>query len=185
MNLEIRKEYEAEQIKRWKGNRHMVDYCVNKAQVVVKTSKGYLIAIEKPSIKKNFCFGENGYDYNEKQEMAQHARTSVDYFMEENLADIEKTIKELKGENKVAYAQRFNENTNIRHLAILYPWWLLSFPWKYEADNGNLDELTEEDRQLLIQAYEQVKVAFVKRLNTYLKRYGLSKVRAWTYWINA
>lgn len=33
----------------------------------------------------------------------------------------------------------------------------------------------------LIDGYKTVKTAFVKRLNTYLKRYGMSKVEAWSY----
>ena len=31
---------------------------------------------------------------------------------------------------------------------------------------------------------EEVKKAFIKRLNTYLKKYGLSKLHTWTYLVD-
>lgn len=33
----------------------------------------------------------------------------------------------------------------------------------------------------LIAGYEEVKTEFIKRLNSYLKRYGMSKVETWSY----
>ena len=42
-----------------------------------------------------------------------------------------------------------------------------------------------EDVEKIIIAYEDVRSRFAKRLDTYLKRYGLSKVRSWSYWLDA
>ena len=42
--------------------------------------------------------------------------------------------------------------------------------------------MTEEERQTVLSAYKQIREDFEKRLNTYLKRYGLSKIDTWTYW---
>ena len=51
---------------------------------------------------------------------------------------------------------------------------------RYEIES--LPDITERDRAALIEAYKAARENFVKRVNAYLKRYGLSKVRSWTYW---
>lgn len=47
-----------------------------------------------------------------------------------------------------------------------------------------LVEVNKEDRQNLIEKTKEEKAKFVKRLNAYLKRFGLSKVHSWTYIID-
>jgi hypothetical protein len=42
--------------------------------------------------------------------------------------------------------------------------------------------LTEEDVQKIKVALEEEKEKFKKRLVTYLKKYGTSKLKVWTYW---
>ena len=177
MNQEIRKEFQQEQTKVWHGNQRMIDFCMHKAQVVVKT--------EKPSIKKHFCFGESGYDMDEAQASAHVARTSVDYFMEENLEALNDAIEDLKDESKKCYATRSYDDSNIKHLVVIEPHRIPYGPYASEQKMGYMEELTDSDRQALLEAYMKVRDAFSKRLATYLKKYGLSKVRAWTYWRDA
>ena len=45
-------------------------------------------------------------------------------------------------------------------------------------------EATKEDLLLIIEVYKQQIQNFKKRLNTYLKRYGLSKLTTWTYLVD-
>ena len=40
-----------------------------------------------------------------------------------------------------------------------------------------------EDREKLREAYRTERGEFAARLDAYLKRYGLSKVETWTYWL--
>jgi hypothetical protein len=40
------------------------------------------------------------------------------------------------------------------------------------------------NKSRIIEGYEQVFADFVKRLQSYLKRYGLTKLDTWTYWID-
>ena len=42
--------------------------------------------------------------------------------------------------------------------------------------------VSEKDRKLIVEAYQKEKELFSKRLETYIKRYGLSKVNSWSYW---
>jgi hypothetical protein len=45
--------------------------------------------------------------------------------------------------------------------------------------------MTSEQRAEIIKALEWSRGEFEKRLNTYLKRYGTSKIHTWTYWADA
>lgn len=184
MNQETRNQFKEEQTKVWHGNARMINYCMSKAQVVVKTEKGYFIEIDKPSIKKHFCFGESGYDFDEAQECAHVARTSTDYFMEENLQAINDAIADLNNPDKKCYATPSYEGSAIRHLVVIEPY-RIGYWYAYKQKNGLMEELTEKDRETLLEAYMKVREAFSKRLTTYLKKYGLSKVHAWTYWRDA
>ena len=49
----------------------------------------------------------------------------------------------------------------------------------------NYQELEGENLKRVIEGHKIVKAKFEKRLNTYLKKYGLTKVHAWSYWRDA
>ena len=51
--------------------------------------------------------------------------------------------------------------------------------YQAEPENGTL--LTPEEIERVKAGYQEVRQQFVKRLNTYLKKYGLSKLHTWTY----
>ena len=57
----------------------------------------------------------------------------------------------------------------------------------YERMNraNTLTELTESERAAVVAAYETELSKLNKRLDSYLKRYGLSKLKTWTYWQDA
>ena len=74
----------------------MVDYCVNKVAEVAVLPNGELITVDKQTIKKDFCFGESGYDYDDAQAMASYARKSEDYFREKNMAYFNEWLKDLR-----------------------------------------------------------------------------------------
>ena len=45
----------------------------------------------------------------------------------------------------------------------------------------SVKKLSSEDIQVIIDGLEEVSKKFAKRLNTYLKKYGLEKLNVWTY----
>ena len=159
----------------WNGDKEMVDYERKTTAYIYQLENGDLIQLEKPTIEKDFCFGYGycGLDYTEANDMVNYARTNEDYFIEQNLEPINAIISHLK-DKVVKYAIKYTnapENTKIK--VLVYQ--------RYNEDD-NLPLITETDRNGLIKMYEQLKADFTKRLNTYLKRYGLSKIKAWTYW---
>lgn len=171
----------------WKDPK-MVDYCVKKTAHIVELVNGDIVAIEKPSIQKNFCFGysDSRYDtedFDRANDMAEHARNSVDYFMSENLKGINETIDSLEGKGRHNWEWRVaipyygqSKDSKLRSIWCVDIW---------ESRGKEYPLLEGEDLQRVIEGYKVVKADFEKRLNTYLKRYGLSKVNSWSYWQDA
>ena len=60
----------------------------------------------------------------------------------------------------------------------------ICFYWAGNEDDPKtkgLVKLTDGEVQAMINGYEENKKLFKKRLDRYLKRYGLSKINAWSY----
>lgn len=174
----------------WHNDQKMVDYCVKKAGYIVELDNGDILAIEKPSIDKDFCFGysDSRYDtedFDRANDMAHHARTSQEYFLEQNMKGIDEMIARLEGEesNRLVFkvcipysGQPMSSKLKAIHLYNR---------WDQSEYAKRFPELMGADRQKVIEGYKVVKADFEKRLNAYLKRYGLSKVHAWSYWRDA
>lgn len=186
---ELKKLYE-EILKRdvWKKDQHMVDYCVKKSAYIVELENGDIITIEKPSIEKDFCFGysDSRYDtedYDRANDAAHHAATNEEYFISQNLKELNKMIAHLDGTEPSRYdfypcISYYNqpENSALKSLHCYDP---------FDAEAKNLKPLAGADRERVLEGYKIVKVDFEKRLQTYLKRYGLSKINTWSYWRDA
>lgn len=191
---ELKALYTEELKKAW-SNEKMVKHC-SKSTAYVIEHNGELYGIEKPRIETHFCFSY-GYcgmttpeDEDRADRMADHARNSEEYFIKKNLKDIDRWIKNLSeilkemGYNwaegnhpqymiatgKHYYGQ--TEDCILRYYSIVN-----TFDGRNQGDICNDAELVEK----LIAGYEEVKKDFIKRLNTYLKRYGLSKVKSWSF----
>lgn len=180
-NKELIKQYIDEVIAEvWENKESWRDHYKKCIDDVIEI-QGKLIAFAKPNIETNFYFGEHGFDYREVAEEAAEARKSEDFFIKENLSQLDGDkwlVKEGYNHYIGIKYSRSPKDTRIYEL--------LDVPFHdvYSgrfATDGKI-ELTENDVQTLLKAYENQKIRFKKRLKTYLKRYGLSKVRCKTYW---
>lgn len=164
----------------WKDQK-MVDYCVKKTARIVELSDGALICIEKPTIKTRFCFGyhANGYcteEISTADAAAAHAAKSQEYFKNKNLESMDAMLKALEN-SETGIRPRYSgtaEGTKICALVFPEPW---------EPLPPGYRRLLSEDREKLREAYRTERGVFAARLDAYLKRYGLSKVETWTYWL--
>lgn len=162
------------------NNKSMNDYILKSTSEVIKTSKGYLIRFEKPSIKTRFCFGHgcNGISTSEEVKnacnQAQNARTNEQYFLDENLEEINDKIKQYQ-ENDLYYCDT-NIDKSIKYITIE--------KCVYHYNDEHIEKVSKQDKELILNTLKLEKVKFEKRLNTYLKRYGLSKVHSWTYLVD-
>lgn len=174
----------------WRNDQSMIDFCLKKAGYIVELENGDIVVIDKPEIKKDFCFGysDSRYDtedYDRANACADHARNSVDYFIEQNMVEIDNMIALYEGKDadrwvfKVCIPYSGQPRDSKFKSIFMYR------PWDESEYSKQFPVLGDADRQRMIEGYKAVRAAFEKRLNTYLKRYGLSKVHAWSYWQDA
>ena len=130
--------------------------------------------IEKPSIKNRFCFHDEGPNYEFYKELMADEEKLTNYFMAENLAEFDNKIEHVTKDKKPV-------------------WWYTS---EYDKDKIYLDfsiwgghqnetECTEEETKLILEGLRFGRDLFNKRLEAYIKRYGVSKLHTWTYWADA
>ena len=162
------------------GSDSWINYFKKKIDIVVELENGGLYGIEKPSIEKSFCF-DDSYDYDGAARLAADARTNVDAFVRRNLerAGFDKIIESLEnGDDYKIRIMYSNDNEGVIKSVEAVDRYSLG----YNPESESLPDITERDRAALIEAYKAARENFIKRVNAYLKRYGLSKVRSWTYW---
>ena len=172
----------------WRNDSKMLDYMRSNTARVYKTENGYLIAIKKPKIETSFCFGYGFCGVTTQEEQAdayrreEHARTNENYFIEKNTADLRRIIKGLEDkQNEVItyteYSHHGGDDFCVKGFYVIE-----NYRDREHAERlPKMEALSDTDRHGLIQAYKQVLKDFEKRLATYLKRYGLSKLHTWTY----
>lgn len=176
----------------------MIDWCMKEAQTVVKVAE-YLLPIDKRKVEKHFCFGYSdcgqGQDYLTAVMEADKARNSADYFKGQNLKWYREWLDDINGFNALALATTYSKASPIRSLTA-FDWWevldAVGGEARMEDLKGTLVKingreayiLTDADREIVREAYNQAMKAQEKKLDAYLKRYGTSKIRAWTYWLD-
>lgn len=147
---------------------------------LIRLSNGKIVEIEKPKMQTNFCFGYGWVDPNGEEEdaadkMAEYAKKSQEYFIKKNLEQVDKIIERA---NNAGYKGYLWSSGNLIYSVSFMD----EYRRMYARDKG--EELTEEDKTTYINALQACKARFEKRLQTYLKRYGMSKVRTWSYVID-
>lgn len=179
----LKETYRTELEKYW--DAHMVDYLMKNFSYIVEFDNGEILEIDKPSIKKDFCFGHGLYGVSTEEEyqgaaaMAKKAETDTNYFVAKNMEPLNRWIEDLKDDSYEIYTRaHYNKQPEGCHLVALE----FLKPWDKTPEGYR--KLSKKEIQTIIAGYEEVKKTFSKRLNTYLKRYGLTKVNSWTYLVD-
>ena len=194
----LKKEYS----KAWSGK--MLDYCINQLANVAILPNGDIISIDKQSIETSFCFGESGYDFDDAQKMAEYAQTSTEYFKNENMKYFNEWVKDLQEvkDNTSNYFILIRDmhytgqtpDCKLRCLEWVKKWEVLDClggeGYLSDMPGKHIDKLkgriaTPEEIEIILTAYKQARDAHEKKVDAYIKRYGLSKVHSWTYWREA
>lgn len=177
----------------WK-DAGMQEYARKECGYIVELSNRNIICIEKPRIKKDFCFGMGMYgtytddDFNRAENCAENARTNENYFISENLKEITEKINALSeclaGKLECyTYTHYIGQPEN----SLLKGYTITRTASNPEYEPGKWSNMADvqkigiDDIQKIIDGLEVVKERFEKRLHTYLKKYGLSKLNVWTY----
>ena len=165
----------------------MVKYSVDKTSAYMVID-GVIITFDKPKIETRFCFGhgrqiQTGYD--EALSMCDYASTSEAYF----------TTRNIEGTEAASIMKHIDEGCHP-----FEPWLdrshytcqtedckIGAIRWEHRhkrdwCERQGWRRLTDGEIAELYALMGDEQEKFKKRLKTYLKRYGMSKVETWTYW---
>lgn len=150
------------------------DYYNTKNYVgAVKIGEAYYL-IRKPKIENRFCFHDEGPNYDFYCSLMKDKKKLEQYFISENENEFTERLAYVKKElfiitdddNRQVYLS--DNEYDIRKF--------------YVGNQYKFHRATDEERKSIIEALEYGLSELRKRLNTYLKRYGTSKIHTWTYW---
>ena len=159
----------------WKNDTKMQDYIKKTTSNVYKTFDGLYINFSKPTIKKKFCFctGLAGEHEKAAHEELNEAKTNANYFISKNLENIQKEIECLKND---AFFLKPNFHGDTAKNIVCYV--KKDF---CRQDLKIIRKITAQEKDDLISILEIEKDKLLKRLNTYLKKYSLTKLNCWTF----
>ena len=194
-------EYMQEWTKVWQ-DQSMLDYNRKRFSGAVRLTNGGILYFEKPRIDSSFCFHDEGPQYEFYRHMMADRETRLrDYFLHENLDDMDEEIRALECNCRFPegeYHSHYNCKTwyleRCRYTCETAPlrlWQARAWSaydvehetWRYEP--GTYEKMCDEDRLAILEGLKREREKFKKRLQAYLKRYGTSKIRTWTYWADA
>lgn len=183
MNKELKEKF-IEEIKKHWDSPSMQKWCIGELSNGYELQNGFLIEFTKPRIKKNFCFGAgyNGVTTEDEWKHANYmvnvANTSEAYFIKENFNENFENIERILNSDEKIYFLHYDRSYgDVSHLKT-EKYMLL---YATEKEKSIAIQLPKIDIEGLKTVLEEEKQKFQKRLNTYLKKYGLSKVNSWSY----
>lgn len=170
---DIRKEY----IKVWTTEKgiceQMVDYCMKKIALCLKTEDGYFYILEKKKLNTEFFVSEgSNRDIDEALTICKEIKTKEDFFIQENLRNINFLINEIKNNKNNLFFAAMYKNSKIVTITTT----------KYDVLNNENRKLTTDEEIEVLKICEKFKEMQTKKINSYLKRFGLSKIKVNTYW---
>jgi hypothetical protein len=184
-------ELKAEFAKVWKKDTKMIDYSLKSHSVGIKLSNGKFITFDKPYIDTEFWIGESdcgqGLSHDEAQNVVSNIKSNFEkYFLDKNMSSINNLLKKANDETYNFYTVRQYDEIDNNFVCF----YLLNSECGYEYNRlrkfgKDFQKVTNEDDIALIKWAIQLQATrFEKRLHTYLKRYGTSKLRCSTYWVD-
>jgi hypothetical protein len=165
----------------------MVKYCVNKTSAYLVID-GAIVTFDKPNIQTRFCYGygiQIQTDYEDAGKMADYARRDFGYFIERNMdgTDAAWQMEYIQEdchpcEPWLDPSHYTSQTDDCKLGAVRWEHWDKR-DW---CERQGWRRLTDDELAAYYAVLYEEQVKFLKRLKTYLKRYGLSKVETWTYW---
>lgn len=164
-------------LEEWAEGQRDPDYIMKAYESAVKLADG-IVLFDRPKIETKFCFRDEGPDYEFYKECSANKDVLQDYFIRENMD--QQRIAE-PDEGKDMYIVNYGGNRTGREY-VRFCRWPEDLNLRRE---DTFRKATDEERRVYLAELGRVRKAFRKRLDTYLKKYGVSKLHIWSYWANA
>ena len=126
---------------------------------------------QKPRIENDFCFRDEGPEYDYYKELCNNKKLLEEHFIAHNMEQ----VREPK-EGEKMYIIKDSWSTDSR----VYIRWV-DYPFG-AANDQIVREATEREEQEYRLQLRAVRAEFGKRIDKYLKRFGTSKLNIWSYW---
>ena len=154
-------------------NPKMVDYFLKGVSGFVTFENGFIHLFYKKSIKTSFCFG---YGYGITFEEANAERKKLNEKENFIASNMENTYKLYDDAIKIKLYACRKGNSNLCTLE--------KEEYALSHDDKEHYVLTAKDKEMLEKELNHQKEMFLKRLETYWKKYGSSKLKTWTYLVD-
>lgn len=180
-------------------SQSMQEYCISEADEIVTLENGIFFVIEKQKIKTDFCFGYSlsrydSEDYHRANRCVNNAYENQEYFVRENLRHYRQILEKISDDSFIPVLRNHynaRETSSLKSLDFIRCW-----DWEMKLRQQSAEEivsenntanrqyylLTKSDIDVVKTAYEYAMARQEKKVRAYLKRYGLSKIHAWSYW---
>lgn len=157
------------------GNDRMNEYVQKTLANVVRLTNGMLCGYDKPSIETRFCFHDEGPDYEFYKELRSDKEHLKSYFLSQNARGLDEVI------------EAFEENDNKIPCIYDYKNGLCkpSYCWWGDMRDNEYVQVPDEDKKIILEMLYEIRKDFIKRLETWWKKYGAEKLNMWTYWADA
>lgn len=181
--------------KEWIAENFSSAYTDKDFAVVVKLSGGEYVAIGRTELKTEFWHHDEGPGYEEHCRITDNEQSMRDYFLSENLSDLQDIIDWLNNKQTRGYKRYlWLINSNKGDIGA---WHLDRSQVNPEATNaiecldtyerglynqGLYKKLSQDDKERLITGFKLAMEKREKRCKTWLKRYGVNKLSFRTYW---
>lgn len=135
---------------------------------------GHYHLIDKPTIENRFCFHDEGPNYEFYKTLCSDDKKMEQYFIDRNESEFTGKLERIENGELV----RVKDSDYMNQCEVY-----IGSSWSYRDDDAR--EVTDEEKKLIVEGLKYGLAQFRKRLDAYLKRYGISKLHTWTYWADA
>ena len=149
--------------------REDLEYYKSRFATGIRFPEGVYL-FQKPRIENDFCFRDEGPEYDYYKELCNDKKLLEEHFIAHNM---EQVREPKEGENMYIIKDTWSTDGQIYIRWANYP---------YSADDQIVREATEREEQEYRLQLRAVRAEFGKRIDKYLKRFGTSKLHIWSYW---
>ena len=126
---------------------------------------------QKPRIENDFCFRDEGPEYDYYKELCNDKKLLEEHFIAHNMEQVREPE-----EGETMYIIKDSWSTDGQ----VYIRWS-NYPY-IPANDQTVREATEREEQEYRLQLRAVRAEFGKRIDRYLKRFGTTKLHIWSYW---
>lgn len=183
-------EFKKRVLKAEDNSQDWLNYWLKGTSELMMADCGVILRFEKEKIKVDFCWHDEGPDYEEYKRLHSDDEAMREYFINANLREYDEQIEGLTsrknrwGEPQVIVLYERDTcshgkcgwGTGFRMMS------KCQFQQEQNDSRCTVHQLTENDIVKALALVKSERAKMEKRLQTYLKRYGISKLHTWTYW---